>query len=271
MPELPEVETIRRGLERMLKGRRVDGVDWRPAKRLRSHSPHPLPGLEGRTVKRLDRTGKFLLIGLDDGSTLLIHLGMTGKLLFADAGEAERPHTHLVLHLDDERELRFSDPRRFGTVRLYGPGEPIADLAHYGPDALSSRFTAKRLAESMAKSRAPLKAFLMDQTKVAGVGNIYACEALWRSGLSPRRVAGSVAKSKVPLLHASIQGVLRDSIGRGGTSFNDYVDAIGREGEFVADLAVFQREGEPCPRCGGGIRRIVQSGRSTFYCPKCQR
>ena len=270
MPELPEVETIRRGLDKALRGRRIDGVDWRPAKRLRSASPEPLENLEGKRVEQLGRHGKFLLIALDDGSTLVVHLGMTGKLLFADAGEPERPHTHLVLSLDDERQLRFSDPRRFGTLRLYAPGATIADLAHYGPDALASAFTVAHLAEGLGKSKAPLKAFLLDQRKVAGVGNIYACEAMWRAGLSPRRKSNTVPKAKVPLLHESIRNVLKESIGRGGTSFNDYVDAIGREGEFVAELAVFQREGESCPRCGAGIRRIVQSGRSTFYCRHCQ-
>ncbi|MCA1819424.1 MAG: bifunctional DNA-formamidopyrimidine glycosylase/DNA-(apurinic or apyrimidinic site) lyase [Halobacteriales archaeon] len=269
MPELPEVETIRRGLERQLRGRRVDGVDWRPAKRLRSPSPRPLAEAEGRTVQSIGRHGKFLLVHLSDGATLVVHLGMTGKLLFAEPGEEERPHTHLVLHLDDEAELRFSDPRRFGTVRLYGPGEEVRDLAHYGPDALGRAFTRAHLAARLAASKAPLKAFLLDQTKVAGVGNIYACEALWRARLSPRRRACDTPKAG-PLFDA-IRAVLRDSIGRGGTSFNDYVDAIGQEGQFTAELAVFQREGEPCPRCGSAVRRMTQSGRSTFFCPTCQR
>lgn len=271
MPELPEVETIRRGLERPLRGRRIDGVDWRPAKRLRSQSPEPLESLEGKRVRELRRHGKFLLVGFDDKSTLVVHLGMTGKLLLAVPGDDERPHTHLVLTFDDETQLRFSDPRRFGTLRLYAPGAPIDDLAHYGPDALGPDYTVEHLAQGLAKSKAPLKAFLLDQRKAAGIGNIYACEALWRAHLSPRRHSNTVPKAKVPLLHESVRNVLKESIGRGGTSFNDYVDAIGREGEFVAELAVFQREGEPCPRCGSAIKRIVQSGRSTFLCPKCQK
>ena len=271
MPELPEVETIRRGLERPLVGNRVDGVDWRPAKRLRSPSPRPLAEMEGKRVEALRRHGKFLLADLSDGSTFVVHLGMTGKLLLAEPGTEERAHTHLVLHMDDEVELRFSDPRRFGTLRLYGPGEKVADLAHYGPDALGRGFTAAHLAQTLAKSRAPLKAFLLDQRKVAGVGNIYACEALWRAQLSPRRTGQSVPAAKATVLHAAIRDVLRASIGRGGTSFNDYVDSIGQEGQFTAELGVFQREGEPCPRCGASVRRIVQSGRSTFLCPKCQR
>lgn len=271
MPELPEVETIRRGLERPLVGHRIDGVDWRPGKKLRSPSPRPLGEMEGMTVRALARHGKFLLIDLSDRSTFVVHLGMTGKLLLTEPGTKERPHTHLVLHMDDEVELRFSDPRRFGTLRLYGPGAKVADLAHYGPDALGRAFTVTHLATALAKSRAPLKAFLLDQRKVAGVGNIYACEALWHAGLSPRRTGRSVPAAKVPVLHAAIRDVLRTSIGRGGTSFNDYVDAIGQEGQFTAELGVFQRAGEPCPRCGTTVRRIVQSGRSTFFCPKCQK
>jgi formamidopyrimidine-DNA glycosylase len=271
LPELPEVETIRRGLEGMLRGRRITHVDFREAKRLRSASPRPLAELAGQRIVRLRRHGKFLLLDLDRGGTLLIHLGMTGKTIVLAAGAPERPHTHLVLRLDDGRELRFSDARRFGTVRLYGPGEPIVDLAHYGPDALSRAFTVEHLGAGLAASRAPLKAFLLDQRKVAGIGNIYACEAMWRAGLSPRRTARRVPKAKVPVLHAAVRDVLKESIGRGGTSFNDYVDAIGREGDFVAELAVFQREGEPCPRCGAPIRRMVQSGRSTFHCAACQK
>ncbi len=271
MPELPEVETIRRGLERELKGHRIDGVDWRPAKLRGGASPRPLAELEGRKVQALRRHGKFLLADLDDRSTLLAHLGMTGKLLFAEPGETERPHTHLVLSLDDERELRFSDPRRFGLLKLFGPRAAISDLHHYGVDALDPAFTPAALGTLLAGSGSPLKAFLLDQTKLAGVGNIYACEALWRAQLSPRRKARATPKAKVAPLHDGILGALNDSLAAGGSSFNDYVDAIGQEGSFMMEVAVFQREGEPCPRCGTAIRRIVQSGRSTFYCPACQR
>lgn len=265
------METIRRGLERELAGRRIDGVDWREATLRGGRSPRPLGDLEGATVVALRRHGKFLLWDLSGNVTLLVHLGMTGKLLFAEPGQRERAHTHLVLELDDGRQLRFSDPRRFGLLKLYGNGGPIPDLAHYGVDALDPAFTAPVLGSLMAGVKAPLKAFLLDQTRIAGIGNIYACEALWRSGLSPRRRAGTTPKAKLTPLHQAILEVLEDSLAQGGTSFNDYVDHIGQPGRFVADLAVFQREGEACPRCGAAIRRIVQSGRSTFYCPACQR
>ncbi len=270
MPELPEVETIRRGLERLLLRRRIDGVDFRSAKRLRAASPRPIEELEGQEVTGLRRHGKFLMIGLSGRGTLLIHLGMTGKLLFAEPGEVERPHTHLVLDLDNGTQLRYSDPRRFGAIKFHGPG-PVPDLAAYGLDALDPKFTQDHLARLLVASSAPLKAFLLDQRKIAGLGNIYVAEALWRAGLSPRRKARTTPKAKIPPLHAAIATVLDDSLAAGGTSFNDYVDHIGQPGKFVADLAVFQREGEACPRCAGAIRRIVQSGRSTFYCPACQR
>ncbi len=271
MPELPEVETIRRGLELELRSRRIVRVESRPARLRGGPSPRPLAELAGRRVTDLRRHGKYLLVALDDDSTLLIHLGMTGKLLFAAAGEPERPHTHVVLWLDDGRELRFSDPRRFGLVKLYAPRRPIPDLAHYGVDALDPGFTPEALAALLKGARTSLKAFLLDQRRISGIGNIYACEALWRAGLSPRRQAARTPKAKVPALHSAIVGVLRDALDAGGTSFNDYVDHIGQPGNFVADLTVFQREGLPCPRCGAAVRRIVQSGRSTFYCPACQR
>jgi formamidopyrimidine-DNA glycosylase len=154
---------------------------------------------------------------------------------------------------------------------VFAAQDPIPDLAHYGMDALHPGFTPEVLAGLLRGSRSPLKGFLLDQTQVAGVGNIYACEALWRAGLSPRRRAQSTPKGKVGALHAGILGALHDSLAAGGTSFNDYVDSIGQEGQFLMQVAVFQREGEPCGRCGAIIRRIVQSGRSTFYCGSCQR
>lgn len=269
MPELPEVETIRRGLERRLCGRRIEAADWRGVA-LRRPSPSPLARLAGRRVTSVGRHGKFLMARLDEG-TLVSHLGMTGKWLFAEGDGPEPPHTHLVLDLDDGQRLRYIDPRRFGMLRLYPDGELPSDVAHYGIDALDPAFTPAHLEGVLAASRAPLKAFLLDQTKIAGIGNIYACEALWRARLSPRRLARNTPRVRVPLLHAAIRDVLEDSLAAGGTSFNDYVDSIGRPGSFLFDVAVFQRDGGPCPRCGAEVRRTVQANRSTFYCPACQR
>lgn len=270
MPELPEVETIRLGLVKPLVGRRVEAVESSGA-RLRGASPRPFQELVGRKVVRVDRQAKFLLLRLDDGSTFLVHLGMTGKLLLVKADGPVRPHTHLRLSLDDGPQLQFVDPRRFGTLRLHPPGVDPPELTHYGLDALDPGLDADRLERMLKASRAPLKSFLLDQTKIAGLGNIYALEALWRARLSPRRIAKNTPKSRVPLLVESIQDVLHESLANKGTSFNDYVDTLGDPGTNIDFLAVFQRTGKPCPRCATPIKRIVQTGRSTFYCPRCQR
>lgn len=270
MPELPEVETIRRGLDQNIRGARIVRVHESGA-RLRGGSPRPLQELVGRTVQRVDRQAKFLLLGLDDGATLLLHLGMSGKVLLTTHDSPERVHTHVRLELDDGRRLEFVDPRRFGTVRLHPPGGHPPELSHYGIDALDPALDAAALERMLKGSRAPLKSFLLDQTKIAGLGNIYALEALWRAGLSPRRIAKNTPKGRIPLLLESIRGVLMESLANKGTSFNDYVDTLGDPGTNIGFLAVFQRTGMPCPRCATPVRRIVQTGRSSFYCPGCQR
>ncbi len=269
MPELPEVEIIRRGLAARISGRTVVAAT-RSKVALRKPSPLPLEQLVGRTVLGLRRHAKVMFWDLDEG-TLVSHLGMTGKWTFHDPSEPEEPHTHLRLTFDDGTDLRYRDARRFGWLALHASDDPPKDAAHYGVDALDPTFTDDVLEALLRSSKAPLKAFLLDQTKVAGLGNIYACEALWRAELSPRRKACNTPRAKVSLLRRAMVDVLEDSLAAGGTSFNDYVDSIGQKGSFLFDVAVFQKEGGPCPRCGAEIRRIVQSGRSTFYCPQCQR
>lgn len=268
MPELPEVEIIRRGLAARIVGRTIEHVEATMTP-LRKPSPLPLSSLRGRRVDAVRRHAKVMFWDLDEG-TLVSHLGMTGKWLFDDATP---PHTHIQLTLDDGSRLRYTDPRRFGWLTLHDASEPPRDADHYGIDALDPAFDAAHLQALARTSRAPLKSFLLDQTKVAGLGNIYACEALWRAALSPRRLAANVPRSKMAPLRDAMVAVLEDSLAAGGTSFNDYVDAIGQQGSFLFDVAVFQREGQPCPRCGPAVtvRRMVQSGRSTFYCPGCQR
>ncbi len=271
MPELPEVETIRQGLQARLKGQGILSSERSSAVALRKPSPLPLDALTGARVVGIRRHAKVLFWDFEDGRTLVAHLGMTGKFLFAKAGASREPHTHWVVGLEDGGELHFVDPRRFGWLSLHAPDNPPQDARHYGPDALDPALTAADFGALLASSKAPLKAFLLDQTKVAGLGNIYACEALWRAELSPRRLACNTPKSKVALLLSSAQAVLRDSLAQGGTSFNDYVNALGKPGDFLLDLAVFQREDLPCPRCSALVRRIQQAGRSTFYCGTCQR
>jgi formamidopyrimidine-DNA glycosylase len=270
MPELPEVESVRRGLVAAAAGRRVTGVRT-SGKALRGGSLLPLDGLCGRRIEDVGRHGKYLVVHLDDGATLLAHLGMSGRLLVTDPADAVLPHTHVVVDLDDGRQLRFVDPRRFGVVKLHPRGERPTELRRSGIDALDPALDMARLAALMAHARTPLKAFLLDQTRIAGVGNIYACEALWRARLSPRRRACRVPRARVAALLEAVVGTLSDAIADGGTSFRDYVDERGEPGRFMASLAVFQRAGLPCRRCARAVRRIVQGGRSTFYCPGCQR
>ena len=269
MPELPEVETIRCGLADRIIGRTITTAHWTGVS-LRKPSPLPLFHLAGRTVTGLRRHAKVMFWDLDQG-VLVSHLGMTGKWTFHEDVDPVEPHTHLRLGFDDGTDLRYRDPRRFGWLALHASDDPPQDAAHYGLDALDEAFTADHLDGLLRRSGAPLKAFLLDQTKVAGLGNIYACEALWRAGLSPRRLAKNTPSGKVGLLHRAMVEVLQESLAAGGTSFNDYVDSIGRKGSFLFDVAVFQRPGQPCLRCGVEVRRIVQSGRSTFFCPGCQR
>ena len=273
MPELPEVEMVVRTLRPRLVGERISTVE---TSGLPLRRPIDRKTLEracvGARVEAVRRIGKYWLIDLSSGHVLLGHLGMTGRLLFADADEPRAPHTHAVFGLKKGRELRYVDPRRFGVLRAYAaadaPGSP--ELAVLGVDPLDDAFTVGYLAAAMRTSKRDLKAFLMDQSRVAGLGNIYVCEALWRAGLSPKRRTDRAAK-QAPALHAAIVGVLADGIKNRGTSFSDYVDADGQSGGNQHALAVYGREKAGCRRCGAALRRIVQAGRSTFFCPRCQR
>ncbi len=298
MPELPEVETVMRGLAAVLQGHRIVEVDLR---REGLRFPFP-PGLarrvEGRRVVSFRRRAKYMLMRLDGGESLLIHLGMSGRMVARRAGEAAMPrlgpqgaasdarghnappeaHEHLVLVTDHGWRVGFVGPRRFGAVDLV-PTE--AEEAHrllsgLGPEPLDDAFTPAVLSAALAGKRTPIKAALLDQTVVAGLGNIYVCEALFRAGISPRRLADSCAGVRAERLVPAIKAVLAESIGAGGSSLRDYVRADGEVGRFQERFAVYGREDEPCPDCPGvppcqGIQRIVQAGRSTFFCPKRQR
>jgi formamidopyrimidine-DNA glycosylase len=274
MPELPEVETVRLGLAPVLEGRGLLRVLVR-----RRDLRQPLPRgfarrLEGRTVLRLARRAKYLLAHLDDGQVLLMHLGMSGRMVITDPAQPLDKHDHVVLTTDEGREIRFRDPRRFGMMDLF-PADDLDShplLAGLGPEPLDDAFDGLLLADRLAGSRSPLKTALLDQRRVAGLGNIYVCEALFRAGLSPTREAGTVAGASADRLAAAIRAVLAEAVAAGGTSLRDHRRADGDLGYFQNSLAVYGREGEPCPgcTCREGIRRIVQSGRSTFYCRKRQ-
>jgi len=273
MPELPEVEMVVRSLRPRLVGARISAVETSGLPLRRPIDRKTLSrACVGARVEAVRRIGKYWLIDLSSAHVLLGHLGMTGRLLFADAGEPRAPHTHAVFGLGGGRELRYVDPRRFGVLRAYAAADAPAspELAVLGVDPLDAAFTVDYLAAAMRASKRDLKAFLMDQSRVAGLGNIYVCEALFRAGLSPKKRTDRAAK-KAPALHAAIVAALADGIKNRGTSFSDYVDADGQAGGNQHALAVYGREKAACKRCGAAVRRIVQAGRSTFFCPRCQK
>ncbi len=277
MPELPEVETVMRGLRGPLHGRRIVSAEVRvPA--LRWPLPEGLAErLTGRRVLGLSRRAKYILLTLEGEEVLLAHLGMSGRMIVLPRG-SNRPlekHDHFVLRTDEGFELRFNDARRFGILDLV-PAAGLAEhrlLANLGPEPLAPEFDGAYLSGALAGKITPIKAALLDQRLVAGIGNIYACEALFFAGLSPKRLARSVPGRRAEALAAAIKDVLTRAIAVGGSSLRDYVQSDGELGYFQNHWAVYGREGEPCAACdcGRGVRRMVQSGRSSFYCPQRQR
>jgi len=270
MPELPEVETICRGVAPHLIGRRIVAVEVRE-RRLRWPVTAEIDALVGECIGGVSRRAKYLLMAVG-GGTVILHLGMSGSLRLSEAGAAWRKHDHLGWLLDSGKELRFHDPRRFGCV-LFCKGDPcehrlIRDL---GPEPLGEGFDGDYLA-ARAKGRATaIKGFIMDSRVVVGVGNIYASEALFHAGIHPRRAAGRVAPQRLGRLVTAIQSVLRAAIAQGGTTLKDFVREDGTPGYFKQSLQVYGREGDSCAVCQAALRRFVQAGRSTFYCPRCQR
>ena len=280
MPELPEVETVRRGLEPVLTGRVIAAADVRRPD-LRWPFPERMAArLTGARVTGLRRRSKYLLADLDRGETLIVHLGMSGRILvsgapvgaFHHALAAPAKHDHVVLDLEGGARVTFNDARRFGAMDLWPTAklETHRLLAGLGPEPLGNGFHGEGLAAHLAGRATPVKAVLLDQRVVAGLGNIYVCEALWRARISPLRLARNVTPVETEALVAAVRAVLADAIAAGGSSLRDYRQADGELGYFQHSFAVYGREGEPCPRCGGTIVRTVQSGRSSFWCPACQ-
>jgi formamidopyrimidine-DNA glycosylase len=270
VPELPEVETVVRSLTGELVGRLVVSVALRE-RRLRGGVPRDFPArLEGRRIIRLARRGKYVLAWLDDGAVFLVHLGMTGQLTLAAASRPDRVHDHVVIALDDGRLLTFNDARRFGRVAVVA-GDALRDEAGEGVDPLTEAFTADALFGLSRRRRTSVKALLMDQRRVAGLGNIYVNEILFHAAIRPGRRAGRLARTECERLVASTRRVLAEAIERGGSSISDYRDGLGRLGEFQSRHHVYDRAGEPCRRCATRIRKRVHAGRSSFYCPRCQR
>jgi formamidopyrimidine-DNA glycosylase len=274
VPELPEVETIRLALEPHLVGRRLDQVDIRDPRLVRPFEPQAVAAeLEGERIVALQRRGKYLVVRFESGRALLIHLRMTGSLRHAAPGSlADDPHRRAVVKLDDGSEVAYRDVRRFGTWHLLEPNEVDPYLAErLGREPLERTFTARRLGESLAGRRAPLKAALLDQRTVAGLGNIYVDEALWRARIHPLRPAGSLETDELKRLTRAIKEALKAGIARQGASLRDYSTPDGRRGRMQERFRVYGREGEPCTRCGTPIDKIRAGGRGTWYCPNCQR
>jgi len=280
MPELPEVETVRRGLVPVLEGRVLVGVQQR-RQDLRIPFPENFARrLEGRRVAGLGRRAKFLLLRLDDGNVVIVHLGMSGRFaVHTGPAPAPGPHDHVIFETDGGATVVFTDPRRFGLMTLCAQADLAAHpyLARLGPEPLSNGFSGPVLAGRLKRRNAPIKAALLDQAVVAGLGNIYICESLFRAGISPKRKARTVQGGRAERLAAAIRGVLAAAIAAGGSSLRDHRRTDGELGYFQHHFAVYGRAGEACPGCDcdlartGGVRRLVQSGRSTFYCAARQR
>ena len=290
MPELPEVETVRLGLQPALEGRTIRRAQTRRAGLRIPFPPHFAERLTGRKVLRLTRRAKYLLLELSGGETLVIHLGMSGRMSVygegkecklgqyvyrpAPTGAGSGKHDHVVLETDAPARIIFTDHRRFGLMTLV----ETAKLDQHklfkglGPEPLGADFDAACLARALKGKKTPIKSALLDQCVVAGLGNIYVCEALFRSGIAPKRQAAKIGPRAAALVGA-IKAVLKDALAAGGSTLRDHAQATGDPGNFQHHFLAYGREGEPCTRknCGGTIKRIVQAGRSTFYCPKCQK
>ncbi len=275
MPELPEVETIARGVDERLRGDRIE-TTWFSGKPEPFKSSPQLMAKElpGRRIERVHRVGKHIVFDLAEGKTQglqwIVHLGMTGRLLVADAETPVPPHTHGILHLASGKELRFVDARRFGRMELHG--SPTRKTTHFtGTGQEPLNISKDEFAALFRPRRTSIKAALLNQKLLHGVGNIYADESLFRAGIRPRRMAQHLKRAELDRLHDALQTVLKEAIALGGSSVSDYVDAEGVEGFFQLQHRVYMRTGQPCLVCGTPIRRIVVGGRGTHYCSHCQR
>jgi formamidopyrimidine-DNA glycosylase len=290
MPELPEVETVRRGLQPALEGHRIAHFEVRRRDLRIPFPPHFAERMKGRRFLKLRRRAKYLLLDLDGGETLIVHLGMSGRFTIhgahapshkpgkfhhntQDDGSGCGKHDHVVFDTEEGTRIVYTDHRRFGLMMLEpteGVEKKLQTAGDLGPEPLAESFSAKSLSAALTGKKTPIKAALLDQSVVAGLGNIYVCEALFRAGISPKRLARTVAGARAEKLVPIIKTVLKEAIKAGGSSLRDYAHTDGELGYFQHRFAVYDREDEPCPHCKTPIKRIVQSGRSTFFCGKCQ-
>ena len=270
MPELPEVETIRRSLLPHIVGARVTAVTVRERRLRRPIARDFERRLRGRAIAALERRGKYLLFALDDQRALLVHLGMSGSLELVTPRRPLARHDHVAITFDRELVMVFNDPRRFGLLRVGRPTD-FKELGNVGRDPLTAAPTVDEWRALVRGRRLPIKNLLMDQRVLGGVGNIYANEMLFQAGVRPRRRAATLRRPELERLSVAMRGVLEKAVELGGSSISDYRDANGQPGYFQMHHAVYDRAGQPCRACGAAIKRIVLSGRSSFYCPRCQR
>lgn len=273
MPELPEVETVRRGLVNLVKGNVIEKVTVLYPKMIKNDPEKFCELLKGRKIENVDRRGKYLLFRFSGSLTMVSHLRMEGKYFVKQASQPLEKHTHVVFDLNDGRQLRYNDMRKFGRMRLVKTGDEsqLSGIAKLGPEPLSDDFTAENLYSRLQKKRKEIKPALLDQTLVTGLGNIYVDEVLWMSKIHPETPANHISKDEARLLHDSIVKELKTAIKAGGTTIRSYTDAFQHTGSFQFDLNVYGKEGEPCPRCQTKIVKIKVGQRGTHFCPHCQK
>ena len=270
MPELPEVETTKRGLEPHIVGRWVISAKIHQ-KQLRWEIPSHLPTtIKGELIKKISRRSKYILIKFNNG-TLVMHLGMSGSVIVVPSGAVLKKHHHFELILDNATSMRFHDPRRFGSILWQKNNEQLSLFKNIGPEPLSNEFNDNTLYLSSKGRKKNIKAFIMDSSIVVGVGNIYASESLFLAGISPKRVAGKTSKKRYQVLTQCIKQILAEAINNGGTTLNDFSNIDGEPGYFSQVLSVYGRNDMPCYQCDGTIKRIVQNQRASYYCPRCQK
>lgn len=272
MPELPEVETVRRGLTQLVEGSTIKTVDVLYPKMINVSPEEFNAALQGKRIEKIDRRGKYLFIRLSDNLTIVSHLRMEGKYDVEPEGSSIDKHTHIIFHLTDGRQLRYNDTRKFGRMNLVDTGTEmqVAGLKTIGPEPTEDDLTVAYMTKIFAKSRKVVKPFLLDQSNIAGLGNIYADEVLWLSKINPQQPVNTISLAKIKLLRKSIIAELKKAIAGHGTTVHSYSTAYGEAGNFQNQLNVYGREGEPCPRCGTKIVKIKLAQRGTHYCPKCQ-
>ncbi|OGY30347.1 MAG: DNA-formamidopyrimidine glycosylase [Candidatus Woykebacteria bacterium RIFCSPHIGHO2_12_FULL_45_10] len=270
MPELPEVETIRRDLEKEIVGHKITDL-WYDAPKMLQPTPEKLETIVGHHIVSAGRIGKLLLLGIENDGTVGIHLKLSGRLFIRDQNSPEDRFTHVIFLLDDGRELRFTEFRKFGYAKLIEDEEELKTIkSKYGPEPLTSDFTFDALKKVLNKANRAVKTVIMDQKKIAGVGNIYADEALWLAKINPEALAFKLTNAEIEALHQGIIKVIEAGIADRGTSVDDYLDVYGKEGFHAKNLNVFRQNGKPCPRCGTMIKKIRVGGRGTHLCPNCQ-